>query len=179
LSEALRDRLVCGVDTQRKLLAVVDLTLKKALGQRNSRALKGGDALQLNALSGQESGNKQLIPKWEYLAEFERSNKAFKDKQKRNYDNRHGVHKLPDIPNNTEVWIQSEAEPVSGTVDTPVSTPRSYAVVTRSGLLRRNRSHLNINPSTDENSETAVHSPKTLSSPNVIMTRSRTGTLSK
>jgi hypothetical protein len=34
LSEALRDRLVCGirdVDTQRKLLAVADLTLKKAL----------------------------------------------------------------------------------------------------------------------------------------------------
>ena len=24
-----------------------------------------------------------------------------------------GVHKLPDIPNNTEVWIQSETEPVS------------------------------------------------------------------
>ena len=122
---------------------------------------------------------KQLIPKWDYLAEFERSNRAFKDKQKRNYDNRHGVHKLPDIPNNTEVWIQSETEPVPGTVATPVSTPRSYAVVTRSGLLRGNRSHLNVNPSTDENSETAVHSPRILPSPNVIMTRSRTGTLSK
>ena len=47
-----------------------------------------------------------------YLAEFERSNRAFKDKQKRNYEGRRGVHKLPDIPNNTEVWIQLETQVV-------------------------------------------------------------------
>ena len=54
LNEALRDRLVCGireVDTQRKLLAVVDLTLKKAMemaqgaeaAMKNSRSLKEGE----------------------------------------------------------------------------------------------------------------------------------------
>lgn len=54
LDEALRDRLVCGLRSesiQRKLLAEVDLTLKRAVelaqgmeaAERNARALKGGE----------------------------------------------------------------------------------------------------------------------------------------
>ncbi len=61
LDEGLRDRLVCGIrqmDTQRKLLAVPDLTLKKALeksqgakaAMMNSRSLKEGE-IQVNVVT--------------------------------------------------------------------------------------------------------------------------------
>ena len=44
-----------------------------------------------------------LIPQWPYLEEFRQANSQFKQKQKADFDRRHGVRRLPEIPNDTEV----------------------------------------------------------------------------
>ena len=50
--------------------------------------------------------------------EFSEKNIDFKEKQKRNYDRRHRVRNLPDIPDDTGVWIQFETEALQGRVST-------------------------------------------------------------
>ena len=42
-----------------------------------------------------------FVPEWSYLPEFRQSNKVHKESQKENYDSRHRVRDLPEIPNNT------------------------------------------------------------------------------
>ena len=118
----------------------------------------------------------QLVPTWNFLTDFRRNNEDFKGKQKKNYDSRHGVCERSCIPNDTEVWIQSESEPLPGTIAAPASTPRSYAVATQAGLLRRNTSHLSVVPPIGKNRPAVYHTPRPIPSPNVIMTRSRTCT---
>ena len=44
-----------------------------------------------------------LIPHWSYLKEFQEKNAEFKKKQKEEFDRRHGVKELPEIPDNREV----------------------------------------------------------------------------
>lgn len=129
--------------------------------------------------------NKHLIPQWPYLKEFREANKKFKDKQKHHYDRGHRARDLSPIPDNTDVWVKSEKKPVSGRVVEPANAPRSYVVATPSGLVERNRRHLNIVPQqesqnrivpaseTSTGSSTERESPP---SPQPIMTRSRTGT---
>ena len=104
-----------------------------------------------------------LIPQWSYLTEFKTANKKFIDQQKKNIDDSHRVHNLPYIPDNTDVWITTDGQNTPGRTVRRAEEPRSYIVQTITGEVRRNRSQLNINPSTT-----------TDSSP--VMTRSRTGT---
>ena len=118
----------------------------------------------------------KLTPQWPYLKEFRSCNQEFKQKQKRNYDRRHRVRPLPDIPDGSEVWVSTDGRQSTGRVIARADAPRSYVVETPSGQLHRNHSHLNIIPhnrSTDiddrsESSSTLNRTP--------IMTRSRTGT---
>jgi len=116
--------------------------------------------------------NKQLVPEWTYLRTF-REDKQLKQTQKQNFDRRHHARELAPIPDNTDVWITSESQPIQGRVISPAKSPRSYVVAMPSGQVHRNRSHLNVMPESQgtENQET-----RTESSPNVTMTRSRTGT---
>ena len=58
----------------------------------------------------------QLIPEWSYLKEFSDKNKAFKNKQKREYDRHYGVQKLSSIPPNSDIWDTSGDHPTPGTV---------------------------------------------------------------
>ena len=59
----------------------------------------------------------QLIPGWDFLADFRKQDKEFKQKQKRDYDCRHNVKPLPPIPDNAEVWITTDpGQPVQGRV---------------------------------------------------------------
>ena len=90
--------------------------------------------------------NKQLVPKWPYLAEFRRKNEGFKTKQKQNFDARHRVRNAPAIPDDAEVWVNTGQEPIQGRVTSAFGLPRSYVVQTPTGEIRRNRSHLNIVP---------------------------------
>ena len=79
----------------------------------------------------------QLIP------DFRRKNASFKERQKRDFDSHHAVRNRPSITSDTPVWITSGDDPVPGRVVSPANTPRSYVVDTPSGLVRRNRQHLN------------------------------------
>ena len=112
--------------------------------------------------------NKFLVPNWAYLKTFHEKNEQFKQSQKRNFDKRHRAWELTPLPDETEVWITSERQPIQRKLISPAGSPRSYVVSTPSGEVHRNRSHLNIVLEHQEN--------RTDSSPKVIMTRSRTGT---
>ena len=115
----------------------------------------------------------QLVPKWEFLEEFKNNNISVKENQKRVYDRRHRTRPLPVLLDDTDVWITGDTQPISGRVNASANTPRSYIVQTSSGKVRRNRHHLNKVPETCHLSE----SSNTIPSPNIIMTRSRTGTI--
>ena len=51
-----------------------------------------------------------LIPQWSYLTEFKTANKKFKDQQKKHFDDSHCVRNLPDIPDNTDIWITTDGQ---------------------------------------------------------------------
>ena len=124
--------------------------------------------------------NAMLIPQWSYLNEFREKNAEFKRKQKEQFDSRHGAKKLPDIPDDSEVWITSGDRPISGRIVSAGETPRLYVVETDSGELQRNRSHLIVAPdaeqdSTPENAVETEQQPAPATPPRRIMTRTRTG----
>ena len=94
-------------------------------------------------------------------------------KQKQNFDSRHRTKPLPDIPDDTEVWVTTDGQPVTGRVATHATAPRLYVVNTSSSTIRRNRSQINVVPNA---------TPPSSSTPSQqirkpIITRSRTGTL--
>ena len=123
-----------------------------------------------------------LVPEWPYLREFQRANETFKQRQKTDYDRRHRVRNLPEIPDNTSVWVRHGGSPIAGRTISSANTPRSYIVQTPTGETRRNRSQLNIQPPTTADTPFTASTPRLnlgtkeqqLRSP--IMTRSRTGT---
>ena len=127
---------------------------------------------------------KQLTPQWPYLAEFRRLDGTHKDRQKKDFDREHRVHDLPEIPDDTEVWVTSDAGPIPGRIVTAAETPRSYVVETPTGEVRRNRSQLRVQPETptagEETPADGEDQPPppqpSQDPPRVIMTRSRTGT---
>ena len=113
----------------------------------------------------------QLTPQWTFLPQFRDNNRTFKDCQKRDYDRRHRAQTLNPIPEDSDVWITSDDQPISGRVISPASTPTSYVVETPTGSVRRNRQHLNILPDghqPNDQTKQPVREP--------IQTRSRTGT---
>ena len=86
-----------------------------------------------------------LVPKWEHIQNFRTLDQQYKQTQKENYNRRHRVRTLPELPENQAVWvgIQGQSGPqIPGQISCPASTPRSYIVETSSGELRRNRAHL-------------------------------------
>ena len=76
------------------------------------------------------------------------------------------------LPEDTSVWVKSGDVPVSGRVIAKSDKPRSYLVETPTGTLRRNRSHLGVDPTPPAPPTT---SPR-LEDTRTIMTRSKTGT---
>ena len=124
---------------------------------------------------------------WPYLVEFKQKNAQFKAGQIAQFDRHHRVKELGPIPDDSEVWITSEDQPIPGRVVSTGDTPRSYVVDTASGPLRRNRGQINIvpeptssdlselsQPSESNESETPQSTP-----PRRIATRSATGTQTK
>ena len=110
-----------------------------------------------------------LTPQWPHLEDFRVANAELKQKQKSNYDSRHGARPLADIPNDTQVWVTTSGTQAPGQVTAHADTPRSYLVTTPTGVIRRNRTHLTVNPDTQSVDTPDDHDR----SP--IMTRSRTG----
>ena len=86
-----------------------------------------------------------LIPNWEYARQFRTLDQNYKRGQKDNYDKRHGVKILPQLPENQAVWIEhrgQSGQPIPGQISHVAATPLSYIVETPSGDLRRNHSHV-------------------------------------
>ena len=113
-----------------------------------------------------------LAPQWPYLGEFRQANENFKRQQKEDYDRCHRARGLPDIPDNTEVWVTTNRHNAPGRILTTANTPRSYIVETPSGEIRRNRHQLNVRPPQDNGN---ISSPPA-DARTQILTRSRTGT---
>ena len=110
----------------------------------------------------------QLTPQWNFLSEFREQDTKFKKEQEKNYNRRHRVQNIPELPENMPVWITTDSACEPGTVISPAGTPRSYIVETSNGQVRRNQQHLTPIP-------TEQHPCVTRSSP--VQTRSRTGTV--
>ena len=123
---------------------------------------------------------KYLTPDWPHLKDFREKDKQHKLQQKRNYDQRHRTHTAIELPEGTPVWVSTQGNQSPGTVSQQLETPRSYAVDTPTGQVRRNRRHLrprsenatSERPETVENGESAQSQDT-----QVIRTRSRTGTV--
>ena len=117
-----------------------------------------------------------LIPKWSYLEEFREKDKYFQEKQKRDYDRHYRTSEMPNIPEDTAVWIRSGNKPQKGRVVARANEPRSYLVDTSTGRLRRNQSHFQVVPDPEpEKTESEISDPTLMQ--NRIVTRSQTGTL--
>ena len=83
----------------------------------------------------------QRCPKVVNPLDLEERDDRLKDRQKRNFDQRHRAKDLPELQPGDTVWIPDQNSP--GTVlegETP--SPRSHNVQTRDGTYRRNRQQL-------------------------------------
>ena len=87
-----------------------------------------------------------LAPDWPRLSDMKLVNANHKEVQKKMFDRQHRATPLPTLSPGEPVWIKEPVE-VEAEVVRPIG-PRSYAVRTPSGLLRRNRRHLNRRRST-------------------------------
>ena len=111
--------------------------------------------------------NKHLVPDWSYLEEFRRCDQGLKKKQKRDYDCHHQVRQLPNIPDNTDVWVARDDRPVRGQVVSTSEAPRSNNVSIPSGNVRCNRHHLRVIP----DSQSSVNHPAITEPTRTIMTQ--------
>ena len=51
-----------------------------------------------------------FIPKWPFLKIFRQLDKKYKSKQKKNYDRSHRARSLPDLADDTPVWVTPSRE---------------------------------------------------------------------
>jgi len=100
--------------------------------------------------------DRHLVPEWSYLKAFRAKNEQFKETQRSHFNKRHRTRELSPIPDNTDVWVTSGSQPVTGRVIGPAGPPRSYVVDTPTGQVQRNRSHLNVVPDQNEMQDTLV-----------------------
>lgn len=87
------------------------------------------------------------------MIKFKEKDAQLKERNKQNFDRRNGVKVLPQLQNNSSVWIPDMKK--YGQVARPSAEPRSYIVKTPSGELRRNRKHIIVvaEDEPDENAE--------------------------
>lgn len=124
-----------------------------------------------------------LIPKWNFLNDFEQMDKVYKRKQKHNFDKRHRVRELPKLHEDDPVIMRTGKHTTSGTVTSPLDSPRSYRVNIPTGEIRRNRQHLvKVEEETVQTPNSPMEQtsdlPPVLPCPrSPVVTRSRTGTV--
>ena len=84
----------------------------------------------------------QLRPTWPHLATFwERDRNT--NFNRRNSTTKNRVKDQEPLDIDVPVWVTSEWGPVPGRIQANSDHPRSYIVSTPTGLIRRNRQHLN------------------------------------
>ena len=113
-----------------------------------------------------------LIPNWSHLTDFAERDRRYKEKQKKDFDRRHRARPLPVLPDDSEVWVNTQRSQVSGQVVSTAATPRSYIIDVPTGRVRRNRAHIIPQPITSTNNdEPSSHDTDS----NRIITRTRSG----
>jgi len=83
-----------------------------------------------------------FVPDWTYLDKFYQAERCYKERMKKDFDKRHRVSPLPDLPEDTPVMVEFHNRREPGAVSRSADAPRSYLVDTSSGTVRRNRHHL-------------------------------------
>ena len=83
-----------------------------------------------------------LIPHWSFLESFCQQDKKYKSAQQRSFDRYHKARPLPELADDTLVWIRTNNSQQSGRIASKSSEPRSYIVSTPAGQTRRSRSHV-------------------------------------
>ena len=68
----------------------------------------------------------------------------YKARQKRNFYIHHGVRELPDLDENTNVWVTTDTNAICGRIISSAEAPRSYIIQTPTGEIRRNWSQLRV-----------------------------------
>lgn len=99
----------------------------------------------------------QLTPKLVDCKQLRAKDSAIKERQRHNYDQRHGVHTLPPLQCGDKVWIPDRKE--EGTVVDETGQPRSYMLSTPTSAIRRNRRHVNQLPQPSSDPETPAEPP--------------------
>ena len=112
-----------------------------------------------------------LIPNWPHLANFAEKDREFKERQKNDYDRRHRARPLPSLPNDSDVWVNTQRNQVSGQIVSTAATPRSYIIDVPTGRVRRNRAHIIPQTTTPNDAEP----PSDDTEGNRIVTHSRSG----
>ena len=92
----------------------------------------------------------QRRPKAVELSQLEEKEEHIKERQKRNFDQRHRATKLPQLEPGDTVWIPDRD---SYGVAMEETTPHSHIVHTTDGSYRRNRQHLIRMPETEPTQE--------------------------
>ena len=116
-----------------------------------------------------------FIPKWPYLKTFQQLDKKYKNQQKREYDRYHRACSLPELADDTPVWVRTDNLQQSGGVISTSDEPRSYVVGTPTGQVRRNQQHIIPIPTQEDPSvvDQGISHNEFQRSP--VQTRSRTG----
>ena len=111
-------------------------------------------------------------PEWSYLLRYREKEKRYRQDQKQNYDRHDRTRSLPELPNNTSVWVSTPQGQIPGNIVSAAREPRPYNVGVPSGQIRRNRSHLRIRATPPESELITDDQDST----GTIQTRLRTGT---
>ena len=100
------------------------------------------------------------------------NNNITRDNQKHNYDQRHRTKCLPELPDDTCVWVETPNGQIPGTIISARPEPRSYRINVPTGETRRNRLHLRerTNPTGSDATVSDNNSSRQ------IQTRTKTGT---
>lgn len=94
------------------------------------------------------------------------------------YDKRHRVRETSPLPDNTDVWINTQGrENIPGQVIQRAEEPRSYLISTPSGEVRRTKSQIRVRAKTTSVPESELALPSSTTQTSRIATRSQTGTV--
>ena len=104
-----------------------------------------------------------LVPIWPHLNDFAEKDRQYKERQKKDFDRRHRTRTLPPLLIDSDMWVNTQRNQVSGHVASPAATPI--------GRVRRNRANIIPQPTTtSSNSEPSSDDAR-------MTTRSRSGVL--
>ena len=166
-----------------RTVQTIKLMLEKSTDPHLALLSHRGTALQWCGLSPSEllmgrrirtmvpQVTQHFIPKWPFLKIFRQLDKKYKSKQKKNYDRSHRARSLPDLADDTPVWVRTDDSQQRGRIVSTSNEPR-YIVSTPTGQVRRNRQHIVPRPSQTNLPETN-QSNEFQRSP--VQTRSQTG----